>query len=147
MEYTFAMIKPGGIKRGLIGEIISRFEKKGLTVVSMKIINVTKEQAQLHYAEHQGKDFYHHLISYITSGPVVVLMLKGKDAVSIVHMMAGDKNPLLAKMGTIRGDYSIDATGNIIHTSDSITSAKREISIYFKRDEVVCYNLDIDFWL
>lgn len=145
-EVTFAMIKPGAIHRGLIGDIIRRFEYRGLSIIGMKLIQVTEEQAREHYKEHEGKSFYPRLISYIQSGPVVVLAIYGENAVALVRKMAGATNPLEAIPGTIRGDYSADIENNIIHTSDAKETAERELAIYFKEEEVLDYQRVTNIW-
>lgn len=140
MEKTFAMIKPDGVQRGLVGEIIRRYESKGLRIAGLKIMNVTEELAKQHYAEHVEKPFFPGLLSYITDGPVVALVLEGKNAVSEVRKMNGATNPADAAMGTIRGDLAQEVGRNIVHGSDSVEAAKTEIAIYFKPEEVLEYN-------
>lgn len=145
-EITFAMIKPGAVHRGLIGDIIRRFEYRGLNIVGMKLIQVSEEQASEHYKEHEGKSFYSRLISYIQSGPVVVLAIYGENAVSLVRKMAGATNPLEAQSGTIRGDYSADIENNIIHTSDAAETATRELGIYFQKNEILDFQRVTNIW-
>ncbi|MDK2823027.1 MAG: nucleoside-diphosphate kinase [Clostridia bacterium] len=147
MEQTFVMIKPDGVQRSLVGEILARFEKKGFKIVGLKLMKVTEELAGLHYQEHKGKPFYPGLIKYITSAPVVVMVVEGKNAVSEVRKINGATNPLDAQPGTIRGDFAQDIGRNVIHGSDSVESAKREISIYFKQDELLEYNYAPATWL
>lgn len=139
MEKTFAMIKPDAVQRGLVGPIISRYEAKGLRIAGMKIMQVTEEIARQHYAEHVEKPFFPGLLQYITSGPVVALVLEGKNAVEEVRKMNGATNPLQAACGTIRGDYAQEVGRNVVHGSDSVASAEREIAIYFTEDEVLDY--------
>lgn len=146
-EITFSMIKPGAVNRKLVGEIINRFEKKGLNIVGMKLIRVTKTQAAKHYYSHHEKPFYQTLVDYIQSDPVVVFVIEGENAVNLVRLMAGSTNPLEAQLGTIRGDFSADITNNVIHTSDSIENAYREIAIYFKKDELIEVNHLMDKWV
>lgn len=143
---TFTMIKPGAVQRGLVGEIIKRFETKGLNIVALKIINVTDEQAEQHYSVHKDKSFYPQLVEYITSGPVVVMMIEGENAVELVRKMAGDTNPLKSSPGTIRGDFSADIENNIIHTADSLENAARECSIYFNSEEILEFQRVTDPW-
>lgn len=145
-EITFAMIKPGAVHRGLIGDIIRRFEYRGLSIVGMKLIQVSEEQARSHYAEHAEKSFYPRLVSYVQSGPVVVMAIYGENAVALVRKMAGATNPLEAAPGTIRGDYSADIENNIIHTSDSPETAKRELSVYFSETEIVDFERITNAW-
>lgn len=139
MEKTFAMIKPDAVQRGLVGSIISRYEAKGLRIAAMKIMQVTEELARQHYAEHVEKPFFPGLLSYITGGPVVALVLEGKNAVAEVRKLNGATNPLEAACGTIRGDYAQEVGRNVVHGSDSVASAEREIAIYFGKDEVLDY--------
>jgi nucleoside-diphosphate kinase len=147
VEQTFVMIKPDGVQRGLVGEIIARFEKKGLKIKGLKLIKVTEELAAQHYREHQGKPFYPGLIQYITSGPVVVMVVEGSNAVKEVRKLNGATNPLDALPGTIRGDFAQDIGRNVVHGSDSIESAQREISIYFDADEIQDYEYLPSRWL
>ncbi len=143
---TFVMIKPGAVHRGLIGEIVTRFETRGLNIIAMKVINVTKEQAMEHYAVHKEKPFYQDLVDYLMSGPVVVMVIKGENVIELVRHMAGDTNPIKALPGTIRGDYSADIQNNIVHTSDSPESAQHEIGIYFSTDEILDYRRVTNVW-
>lgn len=145
-ETTFAMIKPGAVHRGLIGDIIRRFEYRGLSIVGMKLIQVTEEQAKRHYEEHAEKAFYPRLVSYVQSGPVVVLAIYGENAITLVRKMAGATNPIEAVPGTIRGDYSADIENNIIHTSDSTETASRELAIYFNEAEIVDFERITNMW-
>ena len=138
-ERTFVAVKPDGVKRGLTGEIIRRFEAKGLKVVALKMLNVTTEMAEQHYAEHKGKSFYDRLIRYIQSGPVVAMVLEGYNAVAAARHLMGKTNPNEADVGTIRADFAQVMEYNVVHGSDSIESAEREIAIYFKPEEI-CEN-------
>ncbi len=147
MEKTFVMIKPDGVQRGLIGEIISRIERKGLKIVAMKMLQISQELAQRHYAEHQGKPFFDSLITYITSGPVVAMVVEGKEAVKVVRSLVGKTNPIEASPGTIRGDYAMDVGRNVIHASDSIESANREISLFFDENEIIEYKKFDEDWV
>lgn len=147
MEKTFAMIKPDAVQRGLVGTIIGRYEAKGLRVAGMKIMQVTEEIAKQHYAEHVEKPFFPGLLSYITSGPVVALVLEGKNAVADVRKMNGATNPLEAACGTIRGDFAQEVGRNVVHGSDSVESAAREIAIYFNDNEVLEYDYLPAKWL
>ena len=147
MERTFVMIKPDGVQRGLIGEIISRIERKGLKIVGMKMLRISHELAQKHYAEHRGKPFFDSLISYITSGPVVAMVVEGKEAVKVMRTLVGKTNPIEASPGTIRGDYAMDVGRNVIHASDSIESANREISLFFNEEEIIEYKKFDEEWV
>ena len=135
-ERTFVAIKPDGVKRGLIGRVIERFEDKGFKIVGMKLLQVTKEMAAEHYAEHVGKPFYNRLIYYITSAPIVAMVIQGYNAVESVRHTVGATNPMNADVGTIRADFGQIMEYNIIHASDSLASAEREIAIYFKPEEI-----------
>jgi nucleoside-diphosphate kinase len=147
MDRTFAMVKPDGVQRGLAGEIISRFENKGIKVVALKLMMISTELAELHYNEHKGKAFFADLVSFITSGPVVTMVLEGENVVPMVRSMMGATNPADASLGTIRGDYAMSINKNIIHGSDSAESAKREISIFFKDEEIVAYKKAAEEWI
>lgn len=140
MERTYVMVKPDGVQRNLAGEIIARYEKKGFKLAGMKLIQLTPAIAEAHYAEHVGKPFFPGLVEYITSGPVVAMVLEGKGVVAAVRAMNGATNPASAAPGTIRGDMAIEVGRNVVHASDSVESAAREIAIYFKEDELVSYN-------
>ena len=135
-ERTFVAIKPDGVKRGIIGKILSRFEDKGFKIVAMKLLQVTPELAAKHYEEHYGKPFYNRLIHYITSGPIVAMVVEGYEAVESVRHMVGATSPLKADVGTIRADFAQVMEYNVVHASDSQESAAREIGIYFKPEEI-----------
>ncbi|MHA4989253.1 nucleoside-diphosphate kinase [Cetobacterium somerae] len=132
MEKTLLIIKPDAVERRLIGEIIQRMERKGLEVKALKMENITVEKAEKHYEIHKDKEFYNDLIEFITSGPIVLMVLEGKDCISIVRHMAGSTSPIDAIPGTIRGDFSTDTLKNIVHTSDSIETSSIEIKNFFK---------------
>ena len=135
-ERTFVAIKPDAVKRGIIGRIIERFEDKGFKIVGMKLLQVTPELAAKHYEEHLGKPFYNRLIYYITSGPIVAMVVEGYDAVESVRHTVGATSPMNADVGTIRADFAQIMQYNVVHASDSIESANREIGIYFKPEEI-----------
>lgn len=147
MERTYLMVKPDGVQRGLVGEIISRFEKKGLKLVGLKMMQIPREMAERHYGEHKGKAFFGPLVDYITSSPVVAMVLEGKDAVATAREMMGATNPLKAAPGTIRATYGMDIGRNIIHGSDAPESARREIEIFFKPQELVEYRRALEDWI
>ncbi len=147
MEQTLIIVKPDGVQRGLIGEIIGRIEKKGLKISALKLEKISKEKAEIHYAEHRDKSFYHDLISFLTSSPVVLAVVEGEGVIDVVHRMAGATSPLKSQFGSIRGDFAISTTKNVIHTSDSVESATREIENFFNRDEVIQYELITKEWL
>ena len=131
IEKTYTMIKPDGVRNGHIGEIVNRFERAGLTIEQMRLEMVTPEQAKANYAEHEGKPFYDGLIAYVTSGPVVKMVVSGEGAVAKVRSLMGATDPAKAAPGTIRGDFGLFMDENVIHGSDSPASAEREISIFF----------------
>ena len=147
MERTYLMIKPDGVQRGICGEIVSRFEKKGLKLVAMKLMVIPKEVAENHYGEHKERPFFPSLINYITSGPVLAMVWEGESAVSVSRNMMGKTNPKESAPGTIRGDYGMQTGMNIIHGSDSVESAEREISIFFRPEELVSYEKTIQSWI
>lgn len=143
LEKTFVMIKPDGVQREIAGEIISRFERKGLKLVAMKMEKLSQKTAEKHYAEHVGKGFYDELISFITSGPVILTVWEGMDAVKIVRKVVGATSPDKAEPGTIRGDFVIYTTFNVVHASDSVETANREIGLFFDESEIFDYSLPI----
>ncbi|WP_091349545.1 nucleoside-diphosphate kinase [Anaerobranca gottschalkii] len=132
MERSFVMIKPDGVKRGLIGEIINRFERKGYIIKDLKMMTIPETLAEKHYQEHQQKPFFNELIQYITSGPVVAMILEGENCISGVRTIVGSTDPTKAAPGTIRADYATNIRYNVIHASDSPESAQREIDLFFK---------------
>jgi nucleoside-diphosphate kinase len=136
-ESTLVLLKPDAVQRQLCGEIIQRFERKGLLISALKLLQLTPEMAAGHYAEHIGKPFYPSLIEFITSGPVVAMVLTGPNAVKMVRTMMGSTNPVDALPGTIRGDYATVMSYNIVHGSDSTASAARETAIYFSEHEII----------
>lgn len=147
MERTLIIVKPDGVQRGLIGEIVGRLEKRGLKIVGMKLMQVTEDLAKTHYAEHNGKPFFNGLVSYITSSPVVVMVLEGKKAIEVARATIGATNPANAAVGTIRGDLAVEIGRNLIHGSDSPESAAREVGIFFKPEEVTSYSRATDQWI
>lgn len=130
MEKTFIMVKPDGVQRQLIGDILSRFERKGLQLAGAKLMRVTEQMAEKHYAEHQGKPFFGELVEFITSGPVFAMVWEGENVIEVTRQLIGKTNPKEALPGTIRGDYGMFVGKNIIHGSDSLESAEREINIF-----------------
>ncbi len=137
VERTYVMIKPDAVSRGLVGEIISRFERKGFKIKALKMFKFTRELAEEFYAEHKGKHFFNDLIEFITSGPVVAMVLEGENAVETVRIMIGITDGRRASPGSIRGDYALDITKNVVHASDSLKTAEREINLIFKPNEIV----------
>ena len=146
-ERTFMMIKPDAVQRGFVGEIISRFEKKGVKVVAMKMVSVSKELAEKHYGIHKGKSFFEPTVQYIISSPVVALVLEGENAIEMVRGMMGKTNPQDAAMGTIRGDYGQFIGRNIVHGSDGPDTAEFEINLWFKPEEISSYTRIDEEWL
>eukprot|EP01155_Anaeramoeba_flamelloides_P010363 Anaeramoba_flamelloidesa325350_1053.p1 GENE.a325350_1053~~a325350_1053.p1 ORF type:complete len:159 (+),score=41.00 a325350_1053:26-478(+) len=147
MERTFLAIKPDGVQRKLIGEIIARFEKKGYKLVAMKYIVPTRDLAAKHYEEHKGKGFYEGLLDFITSGPIVAMVWQGKGVIATARKMIGQTKPLESECGSIRGDFGIEVGRNIIHGSDSLDSAEREIGIWFSEEEIFDYESSLDNWV
>ncbi|XP_073492064.1 nucleoside diphosphate kinase A1 [Aquarana catesbeiana] len=146
-ERTFIAIKPDGVQRGLIGDIIKRFEQKGFQLVAMKFQQATKEHLQQHYIELKDRPFYKGLVEYMNSGPVVAMVWQGLNVVKTGRVMLGETNPVDSKPGTIRGDFCIQVGRNICHGSDSVESAKKEIALWFKDDELVEYNNCAQQWV
>lgn len=147
VEKTFLMVKPDGIQRGLIGEIIQRFERKGFQLVAAKLMQISRELAEQHYAEHKEKPFFEELVNFITSGPVLAMVWQGENIIQISREMMGKTNPAEALPGTIRGDYGVQVSMNVIHGSDSPASAEREINLFFTEDELIQYTRDINRWI
>ncbi|HEV8049489.1 MAG TPA: nucleoside-diphosphate kinase [Thermoplasmata archaeon] len=139
VERTLVLVKPDGVRRGLVGEILGRFEKKQLRIVAAKLTRVSSSLAETHYAEHQGKPFYPGLVEHITSSPVLAVVLEGRSAISVVRLITGATNPQTAAPGTVRGDLALGVTPNLIHASDSPTSAAREIALFFESSEFLEY--------
>jgi nucleoside-diphosphate kinase len=146
-ERTFVMLKPDAIHRGLIGEIIARFERRGLKLIALKLIWLSRELAETQYSEHKGKHFYDGLINYVTSGPVVIMVVEGAQAVRVVRAMMGKTDPQESPAGSIRGDYALQLGRNIIHGSDSIETANREINLFFKPEDIVEYTRADEEWI
>ncbi|MEW6182821.1 MAG: nucleoside-diphosphate kinase [Bacillota bacterium] len=147
MERTFVMVKPDGVQRGLTGEIIRRFERRGYKLVGLKMLLIPVGLAETHYGEHREKAFFKSLVDFITSGPVAAMVWEGKNIVAAARDMLGATDPQKALPGTIRGTYGIDIGRNVVHGSDSTESALREIGIFFKEEEIVPYRLTLDEWI
>lgn len=146
-ERTFIAIKPDAVQRGLIGEIVNRFERRGLKLAGMKFMQVSKELAERHYGEHQGKPLFDGLVKFITAGPIVAMVWEGKDAIAICRSTIGATNPASAAPGTIRGDFATEIGRNMVHGSDGPESAAREIGIFFKDDELASWERANDCWI
>lgn len=147
MEQTLVLIKPDGVQRGLVGQIITRLERRGLKLIGMKFMQVSTELASTHYEAHVGKPFYEGLVSYITSSPIVAMVWEGKDAIQIVRTTMGATNAAVAAPGTIRGDFAVEIGRNLVHGSDGPESADREVSLFFKADELVNWKRETDHWI
>lgn len=146
-EVTLIIVKPDGVQRGLIGEVISRLEKRGLTIAGLKLQVVSKKLAESHYGEHKGKGFYNDLINYITSAPVVLMAVEGPNSVAACRKICGSTNPIEATPGTIRGDFALQVSYNIVHSSDSVESGKKEVKRFFSPKEINHYSKPTSAWL
>ena len=146
-QRTLVLVKPDGVQRGLIGEIVRRLEGRGLKLIALKMIRITPELAGRHYAEHKGKPFFDGLVKFITSGPLVAMIWEGRQAVAVVRTLMGSTDPLKAAPGTVRGDLALDLGMNLIHGSDSPGRADVEIDLFFKPDEVHDYVRTADRWV
>ena len=147
MEQTFLMVKPDGVQRNVIGEIVSRFERKGFQLAGAKLMAIPAELAQEHYGEHKERPFFGELVDFITSGPVFAMVWQGENVIATARQMMGSTNPKDASPGTIRGDFGLTVGKNIIHGSDSPESAKREIGLFFKEEELVDYSKLMNGWI
>ena len=147
MQRTLVLAKPDAVQRGLIGEIIGRFERKGLKVVGLRLLTVPREMAERHYAVHAGKHFYAGLVEFITSGPVAAIALEGPDAIAVARLMVGKTMPNEADPGTIRGDLGVSGLRNLIHASDAPDTAAAEIGLWFEAEALVDYEREIDAWI
>ncbi len=147
MERTYCMVKPDGVQRNAVGEIIARFERKGIKIVGLKMMQIPQATAEKHYGEHKDKPFFKDLVDFITSGPVVAMVLEADNVISTVRTMMGATNPKDSVPGTIRGDFGITIDKNVIHGSDSPESAEREIGIFFKPEELVDYTKSGHEWI
>jgi nucleoside-diphosphate kinase len=147
MERTFLAVKPDGVQRGLVAEIIRRFEEKGFKLVGLKLTQLTREVAENHYGEHAGKGFFAGLVSFITSGPIVAMAWEGPNVILTARKMMGATNPANAEPGTIRGDFATDMGRNVIHGSDAPESAARELAIFFKPEELLSWDRTMEPWI
>jgi nucleoside-diphosphate kinase len=141
MQKSFVMLKPDAVLRRLTGKILTRFEERGLQILAAKMMIIPRDQASEHYAEHKEKPFFGDLVDYITSGPVLAMVIEGDECISLIRKMVGATNPKEAELGTIRGDFAIQTGRNIVHASDSPASAEREIALFFQDDEICEYQL------
>ena len=147
MERTFIMIKPDGVQRGLVGEVIQRLERKGFTLVGLKLMQVSRELAENHYGVHKDKPFFPGLVEFITSGPVVAMVWEGEGVVASSRKIIGATNPLNAEPGTIRGDFGVSIGRNLIHGSDAIETAQTEIALWFGEGEVASWQPTLTSWI
>jgi len=147
MEKSLVLIKPDAIQRELAGEIIARLEKKGLKIAAMKMLQMDKALAHRHYAIHKGKAFFDRLVDFITSGPIIAIVFQGKNAVAVIRLAMGETDPAKANAGTIRGSFGLDIEHNLIHGSDSVENAAKEIDIFFSAEEILDYHKDVDKWI
>ncbi|MEM7114459.1 MAG: nucleoside-diphosphate kinase [Chloroflexota bacterium] len=147
MERTLILVKPDGVQRGLMGEIIGRFERRGLKLIGMKFMQISQELAQQHYAVHEGRPFYNSLIEYITSAPVVAMVWEGNDAIAAARATIGATNPVAASPGTIRGDLGMEVGRNLVHGSDSPENGVKEASLFFADDELVSWGRVTEAWI
>ncbi len=147
IERTLVIVKPDGVQRGLVGEIVGRLERRGLKIVALGLRTIDQELAKRHYAEHEGKPFYAGLVEYIGSGPVVTMVLEGPNAITVVRSTMGTTNPASAAPGTIRADLALELGRNLIHGSDGPESAQREIALFFGEAGLTSYDREIDRWI
>lgn len=147
MERTLVLVKPDGVQRGLIGEVIARLERRGLRLVGAKFMQVSRELAETHYAEHKGKPFYEGLLSYITSAPVMAMVWEGPNAAAAVRQTVGATKPMEAAPGTIRHDFALEVGRNLIHASDKPETGERETALWFKQEELVAWTRAVDAWV
>ena len=147
MQKTLVLLKPDAVQRGLVGELVSRLERKGLKLVGMKLVRMNDALARQHYAEHVDKPFFKGLAQFITSGPLVAMAIEGEDAICMVRTLMGETNPANAAPGTVRGDYAVSIGLNLVHGSDSPESAQRELALFFKEDEILEYDRATDPWI
>ena len=147
MELTLVLVKPDGVQRGMVGEIISRLERRGIKLVALKMMLVDEALAHRHYGEHEGKPFFQGLVDFITSSPLVAMVWEADDAVEIVRGTMGQTNPKNAAPGTIRGDLGVNIGRNLVHGSDSPESAQREVALFFEEGEILDYNRNNDSWI
>ena len=147
MDQTLVIVKPDGVQRGLVGQVLGKLEARGLKLVALKMIKIDMELAGKHYGIHRGKPFFEGLVAFITSSPVVVAVFEGKSAVEVVRNTMGATNPVTANPGTVRGDFALEIGRNIIHGSDSLENARKEIDIFFRPEEIISWERQIDRWV
>jgi nucleoside-diphosphate kinase len=147
VERSLVLVKPDGVQRGLIGEVIARFERRGLRLVGAKFMQVSRELAQKHYGEHEGKPFYEGLLAYITSAPVMAMVWEGPNAVAAIRQTVGSTKPAESAPGTIRHDFALEVGRNLIHASDKPETGVREVALWFKAEELVDWKREVDRWV
>lgn len=147
MNRTLILVKPDGVQRGLTGQIITRFEMRGLKLVGMKLMQMSREMAEEHYGEHRGKPFFEGLVQYITSGPIIAMVWEGPDAISAARATMGSTKPVESTPGTIRGDFGLTVGRNLVHGSDGEQSAAREINLFFEAEELLAWGRDLEPWI
>ena len=147
MEKSLVLVKPDGVQRGLIGEIISRLERRGLRLIGAKFLGVSQQLAETHYAIHKGKPFYDGLITYITSAPVMAMVWEGPNAIAAIRQTMGATKPTEAAPGSVRHDFGLEVGRNLTHASDSVENGEAEVSLWFTNDELVSWDRDIDHWI
>ena len=146
-EKTLVLVKPDGVQRALAGSVISRLEGRGLRIVAMKMLQMSREMASQHYSAHVERPFFSGLVDFITASPIIAMVLEGPDAVEIVRNTMGATNPVQAQPGTIRGDLGVNIQNNLVHGSDSLESAAKEIALFFSSDEILSHQRDVDRWV
>jgi nucleoside-diphosphate kinase len=146
-ERTLVLVKPDAVQRGLVGEVVARFESKGLRIVALKLMRMDEELAGRHYVEHRQKPFFGDLVAFITSGPLVAMVVEGPSAVAVVRQMIGVTDPAQAQPGTLRGDHGLTIGMNLVHGSDSVERAATEVELFFRPDEITDYGRDLDRWI
>jgi nucleoside-diphosphate kinase len=146
-ERTLVLVKPDAVQRGLVGEVVARFERKGLRIVALKLMRMNEELAGRHYAEHRQKPFFGDLVAFITSGPLVAMVVEGPGAVAVVRQMIGVTDPAQAQPGTLRGDHGLTIGMNLVHGSDSVERAAAEVELFFRPDEIIDYSRALDRWI
>jgi len=147
MEISLVLVKPDGVQRGLVGEVITRLERRGLRLVAAKFLQVSRELAETHYSIHKGKPFYPGLIEYITSAPVLAMVWEGPNAISAIRQTMGSTKPTEAAPGSIRHDFALDISRNLTHASDSVENGEKEVALWFKPEELVSWKREIDPWI
>ena len=147
MEQSLVLVKPDGVQRGLIGEVISRLERRGLRLVAARFVSVSQELAETHYAIHKGKPFYEPLIRYITSSPVMAMVWEGPNAIAAIRQTMGSTRPLEAAPGSLRHDFALEVGRNLTHASDSVENGRAEVALWFRPDEIVSWGRDVDRWI